>query len=110
MVYDLVNCGPRSRFVARGTDGPVIVHNCTENMSQFLAREILNYQTLEIYKQTGLRPKLQVHDELVYCVPVADGEAMLQTVLQHMKGPVPWWPGIVTNAEGDVNEIYGEAK
>lgn len=28
-VYDLVNCGPRNRFVVRGSTGtPVIVHNC----------------------------------------------------------------------------------
>jgi hypothetical protein len=28
-VYDLVDCGPRNRFVVRGTDGElVIVHNC----------------------------------------------------------------------------------
>jgi len=28
-VYDLVNCGPRSRFVVRGATGtPLIVHNC----------------------------------------------------------------------------------
>lgn len=27
-VFDLVNCGPRNRFVVRGTDGPLIVHNC----------------------------------------------------------------------------------
>lgn len=28
-VYDLLNCGPRSRFVVRGTTGiPYIVHNC----------------------------------------------------------------------------------
>ena len=27
-VYDLINCGPRSRFVALGNDGPLIVHNC----------------------------------------------------------------------------------
>lgn len=27
-VFDLIDCGPRHRFVARGIDGPVIVHNC----------------------------------------------------------------------------------
>jgi len=28
-VYDLINCGPRSRFVVRGATGiPMIVHNC----------------------------------------------------------------------------------
>jgi hypothetical protein len=29
-VYDLVGCGPRSRFVVLGDDGPLIVHNCTK--------------------------------------------------------------------------------
>lgn len=30
-VYDIVNCGPRSRFVVAGEDGqPLIVHNCTQ--------------------------------------------------------------------------------
>lgn len=37
-VYDLVNCGPRSRFVVRGSDGlPLIVHNCT----QAAARDVI---------------------------------------------------------------------
>jgi len=26
--YDLINCGPRNRFVVLGTEGPLIVHNC----------------------------------------------------------------------------------
>ena len=26
--YDLINCGPRSRFVVMGKEGPLIVHNC----------------------------------------------------------------------------------
>lgn len=37
-VYDLVDCGPRSRFVVRGIDGvPLIVHNCT----QAAARDVI---------------------------------------------------------------------
>ena len=27
-VYDLLNCGPRSRFTVLATGGPVIIHNC----------------------------------------------------------------------------------
>lgn len=27
-VYDLIDCGPRNRFVVRGEDGLLIVHNC----------------------------------------------------------------------------------
>ena len=26
--YDLINCGPRNRFVVLGDEGPLIVHNC----------------------------------------------------------------------------------
>lgn len=26
--YDLLNCGPRSRFVVKGKEGPLVVHNC----------------------------------------------------------------------------------
>lgn len=33
-VYDLIDCGPRHRFVVRGSDGPVIVHNCNGSMFQ----------------------------------------------------------------------------
>lgn len=29
-VFDILNCGPRNRFVVRGQDGPFIVHNCTQ--------------------------------------------------------------------------------
>ena len=79
-------------------------------MSQFLAREVMNWQTLEIYKASGLRPAMQVHDELVYVVDKSIGDDMLDLVLSKMKGAIPWWPGVVTSAEGDVAEIYGDAK
>lgn len=29
-VYDIINCGPRTRFAAQGTTGMVICHNCVE--------------------------------------------------------------------------------
>lgn len=31
-VFDLIDCGPRHRFVVRGSDGPLIVHNCNSSM------------------------------------------------------------------------------
>lgn len=31
-VYDLVDCGPRSRFTVVGDEGPVVVHNCSGAM------------------------------------------------------------------------------
>lgn len=31
-VYDLMDCGPRHRFVVRGSSGPLIVHNCNGSL------------------------------------------------------------------------------
>jgi hypothetical protein len=30
--YDLIDCGPRNRFVVKGSDGPLIVHNCNGHL------------------------------------------------------------------------------
>ena len=39
-VYDLVNAGPRRRFMVMGRSGPFIVHNC-ENVTQGFAASLL---------------------------------------------------------------------
>lgn len=52
-VYDIVNAGPRNRFVARGTEGPVIVHNC---------RQIANGFLFTSNVETGARSWRPVHD------------------------------------------------
>jgi hypothetical protein len=60
-VYDLKNCGPRSRFVVLGEDGsPVIVHNCTQSF----ARDIL-YDAMPRIEDAGYEIVLHVHDEVV---------------------------------------------
>lgn len=81
-----------------------------ENISQFLAREIINYQTYEIFKGSGFRPQLQVHDELVFVIPEAIATEFDAFAMQCMSGPVPWWPELVTAAEASIVYRYGEAK
>lgn len=64
-VYDLINCGPRNRFVVRGFDGlPVIVHNCC----QAVARDIMA-ANMPLIEAAGYRIILTVHDEIIAEAP-----------------------------------------
>lgn len=78
-VYDLKNCGPRSRFVVLSKDGvPVIVHNCTQSF----ARDIL-YDAMPRIEDKGYEIVLHVHDEVVTETPDTDqySEAELSALL-----------------------------
>jgi hypothetical protein len=105
-VYDILNCGPRHRFVVRGTEGPFIVHNCV----QALARDVLKDYKVQIFAATRHRSVLDVHDELVYIVPTEQAKEHLDTVQSIMRTPPRWWPELVTWSEGDIANIYGAAK
>lgn len=82
----------------------------TENLVQALARDSIFDCALEFFRQTGLRPALRVHDELVYVVPAADAERQLATLQDILRTPPKWWPELVVWSEGDVADTYGSAK
>lgn len=105
-VYDIMNCGPRHRFVVLGEDGPFVVHNCV----QAIARDVIAYHALEIRRQTGYAPAHMVHDELVYVAPESEAPALLDEVNKIMRKPPSWLSGIVLYSEGDIAPCYGEAK
>ncbi len=46
-VYDLLSCGPRSRFVILSSAGPIIVHNCGAHTWRFSGGDGTNWQNLE---------------------------------------------------------------
>jgi hypothetical protein len=81
-----------------------------ENLVQHLARHVISDALLEVHKQTGYRPALTVHDELVYVVPEAEAGAMLDAVQAVMRTPPSWWPELITWSEGDIADTYGAAK
>lgn len=77
-VYDLVNCGPRNRFVVRCSGGYLIAHNCT----QAVARDVFATHLLSL-EAAGLNPLFHVHDEVICEVkPDVPKEAVLDIMAQ----------------------------
>jgi hypothetical protein len=81
-----------------------------ENLVQALARDVIAEHAVRFYKDTGLRPSLAVHDELVFAVPEKDAQQHLDHLQGIMRQGVSWWPELVTWSEGDIADCYGEAK
>jgi len=94
-VFDLVNCGPRSRFVVRGSDGlPLIVHNCC----QASARDVLAYRMPDIEK-AGYEIVLTVHDEIISEAPDTD-EYTHEHLAELMSAGCDWTEGLPLAAAG----------
>lgn len=67
-VFDLVDCGPRNRFVVADENGqPLIVHNC-ENIVQAVARDVFMAGMVGA-EEHGYEVCIRVHDELITEVP-----------------------------------------
>jgi hypothetical protein len=81
-----------------------------ENIVQALARDIITDNALSVFRLTGYRPALMVHDELVYVAPESEATDLLNTVQQVMRTPPVWWPQLVTWSAGDIADTYGAAK
>lgn len=82
----------------------------TENIVQALARDSIFDVAVEFFKLTGYRPKLRVHDELVYVWPEAEAPALLALLQSLLRSPPKWWPQLITWSEGDIANRYGQAK
>lgn len=103
-VFDIRNCGPRSRFVVRGEQGPVIVHNCVQG----LAFQVMAHQAVRIAARYPI--VMNVHDEWVCVVPESEAQECLDYMIDCMRTPPNWIPGLPLDAEGDIAYRYGDAK
>ena len=101
--YDLRNCGPRHRFVARG--GPnhpaLIVHNCVQG----IARDILSNAVVNL-ERARIPVVLHVHDEVLCEVPLDSAEEACQTVKRIMEDLPAWAEGLPLNADPKILSCY----
>ncbi len=86
-VYDLVNCGPRHRFVVLGEEGPLIVHNC-ENITQAVACDLLSEGLLRM-DAAGYKTVLTIHDEAITEAP--DTDEFTFKKMEHLMSTLPDW-------------------
>lgn len=100
-VYDLMNCGPRNRFVVLDeNDVPMVVHNCCQAGS----RDIL-YGSMPRAEAAGFQIVLHVHDELVTEFDPRT-ELTLDNLCEILAAPVHWAPGLPLSAAGFVSDRY----
>lgn len=79
-----------------------------ENFTQSMARNIVMEQSVEINRKYRLC--LSTHDEAAVVVPEDRAEEALTFMLNVMRTPPKWWPGLPLDAEGGIGRSYGEAK
>ncbi|QDH50418.1 DNA polymerase [Caulobacter phage KcrB] len=97
-VLDILNCGPRNRFVVMDCDGnPLIVHNC-ENVVQAVARDVLA-SGLHAAETNGYLTVLHVHDELITETPDTD-EYSAEKLAALMATNPQWSAGLPLAAAG----------
>lgn len=76
----------------------------TENITQAVARDCLA-ETIRNVSALGYQIVMHVHDEIIVDVRKNDTDAY-QVILNAMKSPIPWAPGLPLNADGYVCDYY----
>ena len=102
-VYDILNCGSRSRFVVCGDNAPFIVHNCC----QALARIVIGDQLIMIAKKYPV--VMTVHDAVACLVRKKDIWDGLQFVDSCMKFTPSWAEGLPLSCELGYGLSYADA-
>lgn len=92
-VFDILNAGPRQRFVVLGQNGPFIVHNCV----QATARDLMAGAMMRL-ETSGYPVIMSVHDEIICEVPI--GRGSLQEMIEMMTMVPQWAAGCPISAEG----------
>jgi len=98
-VYDILNCGPRQRFVVRGHSGPFIVHNCTQAFCASLLRTAVRH-----LDDAGWPVVMHTHDEVLVEVgedEIEEAKAALQEAM--LTNP---WPDLPLAAEPEYGYSY----
>ena len=98
-VYDVINSGPKHRYVVLGENGPILVHNCV----QATARDILREAMFSLTEQ-GFDIRAHVHDECICTEPI--GGKTVEQMCAAMCPVIPWATGLPLRAEGYEGQYY----
>jgi DNA polymerase len=101
-VFDIVNCGPRNRFLVKGNSGSFVVHNC-ENAIQAVCRDLLVH-SMSLLEKAGYTVVAHVHDEVI--LEVDEDFGSLEEVQDIMRKTPKWAGDIPIEAEGFVGYRY----
>jgi hypothetical protein len=80
-----------------------------ENICQALARVIIMQAALRL-DQRGYRFVLQVHDELVFCIPDNRLDEAKTIIMQEMTRPPVWMPNLPLAVEVKTGDNYGSCE
>lgn len=79
-----------------------------ENLTQGLAFQVMAHQAVRIAARYPI--VMNVHDEWVCVVPESEAQECLDYMIDCMRTPPNWIPGLPLDAEGDIAYRYGDAK
>lgn len=79
-----------------------------ENTTQALARLPISNAWVKLAQK--YKVVMQVHDELVCCVPEDQAEQCLADMIREMSTPPSWGLDLPLDAEGDIGDSYADAK
>jgi len=98
-VYDILNCGPRHRFVVRGDTAPFLASNCVQGTARdLLAAAIIRAEA------RGWRVVFHCHDELVIEAP--EGAVSEPEMLALLLEPPAWAAGLPLGGKVHSGPIY----
>lgn len=78
----------------------------TENIVQAIARDLLVYKMVYLWKMYGIVPVLHVHDEIVYEFPKEEAEDWKFIIDTVMAMEVPWAKGLPLKGDTSVLPFY----
>lgn len=101
-VYDILNCGPRSRFAVKAPSGNIyLAHNCTQGF----ARDVFMNRCCAL-EDSGYEILMRVHDEVVLLVDEKDAEEKRREVEKIMSSSPLWCPKLPLGAEAIISKNY----
>lgn len=76
-----------------------------ENIVQAIARDCL-METISRLESAGFKIVMHIHDEVVVEVKAEEAELKLAEILDIMRKPIEWAPGLVLDADGFTEDFY----